>query len=52
MTASQARQESRAGALPPEQGGGYEENRKGKPSNLPLLPLMVACTGLHTPRRF
>ena len=48
MTASQARQESRAGAFPPEQGGGYEEDRKGKPSNLLLLSFIVPRPGLHT----
>ena len=32
MTASQARQESRAGAVSPEQSGGYKEDRKGKSS--------------------
>ena len=48
MTASQARQESRAGAFSPEQGGGYKEDCEGKPSNLPVFPFIVACTGLHT----
>ena len=47
MTASQARQESRAGAFPPEQGGGYEEDCKGKPSKPPDLPFIVAYLGLH-----
>ena len=30
MTASQTRQESHSGAFPPEQGGGYEEDRQGE----------------------
>ena len=47
MTASQTRQESRAGAFSPEQGRGYEEDRKGKPSNLLLLRVIVACPGLQ-----
>ncbi len=45
MTASQARQESRAGAFSPEQGGCYEEDRKGKPSNLSSSLLLWPVQG-------
>ena len=48
MTASKARQESRAGAFSPEQGGGYKEDRKGKSSIVIIfLYSIVAYPRLH-----
>ena len=43
MTASQARQESHAGAFPPGEGGAYQEDREGEllPRSFYPFPLSI-----------